>query len=153
MALCQEIRVGLTSRFDKIVLIPAKKLGKVFDLEHVVEQLCKFKVADDKLVVSREDRIEWEADGSGEFSEFYQHVCIIPHVQALADEDHSLDLLPHDSLTILTKFKTTLQKIVWVGIGSSTDTMFADPEGKSIPEFKRSNLTTLSTVNEDSLDK
>jgi hypothetical protein len=86
VTLCQELRVGLTSRFDKIVPIPVKKLGKVFDLEHIiiVEQLCKFKITDGKLVISRQDQIEWEADRSGEFSEFYQHVCVMPHVQALA---------------------------------------------------------------------
>lgn len=153
VTLCQELRVGLTSRFDKIVPIPVKKLGKVFDLEHIVEHLCKFKVANGKLVISRQDRIEWEADGSSEFSEFHQHVCAMPHVLALADEDHGLDLLPHDSLTILKNFKTTLKKIFWESMGNCTDTMFADHEGKSILEFKQSNLTALSAIDEDSLDK
>jgi hypothetical protein len=50
-----------------------------------------------------------------------------------------LDLLPHDSLTILKKF---LKKILWESVGNGTDIMFADHEEKSIPEFKQSNLTT-----------
>ncbi|CAB4008155.1 Hypothetical predicted protein [Paramuricea clavata] len=38
-------------------------------------------------------------------------------------------------------------------MGNCTDTMFADHEGKSILEFKQSNLTALSAIDEDSLDK
>ena len=38
------------------------------------------------------------------------HVCALPHVQALADSNHDLDLLPTDSNAVLKRFKTTLQK-------------------------------------------
>jgi hypothetical protein len=34
----------------------------------------------------------------------------LPHVQALADSNHDLDLLPTDSNAVLKRFKTTLQK-------------------------------------------
>ena len=130
-----------------------KKLGKVFDLEHAVEQLGRFKIENGKLMISREDWIEWEANGCSEYSEFYRSVCMLPHVQALADESRDLNLLPYDSVATLKKFKTALQKILWEKLGNCTDTMFSDRDGKSVLEFKQSHLTALSIVKEDSLDK
>ena len=66
----------------------------------------KFKVDDGKLVVSGEDGVEWETAGKKEFQEFYNIVCNIPHIRALADTNHNLSLLPHSSNIILKKFKT-----------------------------------------------
>jgi hypothetical protein len=122
VTLSQQLQVALGARFKNIVPSTVKKLGKVFDLEHAVEQLCRFKIEDGKLMISREDWIEWEANGSSEFGEFYRNVCMLPHVQALPK------------------------------LGNCTDTMFSDRDGKSVLEFKQSHLTALSAVNEDSLD-
>ena len=71
LTLSQELRVALEDRFKNIVPSSVKKLGKAFDLELAMEQLCKFKVENGKLIISREDRIEWEANGASEFGEFY----------------------------------------------------------------------------------
>ena len=113
ITLCEDLQVGLDTRFDDIIPNSAKQLEKIFDLERMVENLCKFSVQDGNLVISRRDRVKWEADGSNEFRKFYQHVCDIPHVQKLADEDHDYPLLPHDSSTILKRLKTTMQKMFW----------------------------------------
>ena len=78
---------------------------------------------------------------------------MLPHIQALADENRDLNLLPHDSVATLKKFKIALQKILWEQLENCTYTMFSDRDGNSILEFKQSHLTALSTVNEDSLDK
>ena len=143
----------LEARFNSIVPTPVKQLGEVFDLEKAVDHLCKFKVQNGKLVIYRQDRIEWEADGNKEFCEFYEHVCAMEHVKSLADEDHTLALLPHDGHAILKKFKTTLRKVVWENLESKTDTMFFDDESKAIDEFQRSSLITLLAVDNVSLDK
>ena len=154
VTLCEDLQVGLDTRFNDIIPNSVKQLEKIFDIERMVENLCKFSVQDGNLVISRRDRIEWEADGSNEFREFYQHVCDIPHVQKLADEDHDLDLLPHDSSTILKRLKTTMQKMFWQRLGNCTDAMFLDEEGKAIVEFKQSNLVAASPMlSENSLDR
>ena len=113
----------------------------------------KFKVNDGKLVVSREDRIEWETAGTKEFQEFYNIVCNIPHIRTLADTNHNLSLLPHDSNVILKKFKTTIEKILWFGLGDCLDTMFVDQQGNPVKELKESNLLPLTAISDVSLDQ
>ena len=113
----------------------------------------KFKINDGKLVVSREDQIEWETAGTKEFQEFYNIVCNIPHIRTLADTNHNLSLLPHDSNVILKKFKTTIEKILWFGLGDCLDTMFVDQQGNPVKEFKESNLLSLTAVSGVSLDQ
>ena len=112
-SLSQELRVALEDCFKNIVPSSVKKLGKAFDLELAIEQLCRFKVKNGKLIISREDRIEWEANGASEFGEIYRHVCMLPPAQAPADENHDLNFLPHDSVATLKKFKIATQKILW----------------------------------------
>ena len=156
ITLCQDLRAALQARFNRAVPAPVKKLFQVFDLEKAVENLCKFKVENEKLVVSREDRITWETDGTEEFQEFYNDVCNIPHVRALADRNRDLGLLPHDSNMILKRFKTTLQKMVWFGLGNcaaSAVNMFVDSKGNAVDEFSESNLLSLSTASEAVLDQ
>ena len=150
VTLSQQLQVALDARFKNIVPSTVKKLGKVFDLEHAVEQLCRFKIENGKLMISREDRIEWEANRC---SEFYRRICMLPYVRAPTDESRDLNLLPQDSVATLKKFKIALQKILCEKLGNCTDTTFSDRDGKSILVFKQSHLTALSIVNNDSLDK
>jgi hypothetical protein len=113
----------------------------------------KFKVDDGKLVVSGEDGVEWETAGKKEFQEFYNIVCNIPHIRELADTNHNLSLLPHNSNVILKKFKTTIEKILWFGLGDCLDTMFIDQQGNAVKEFKESNVLSLTAVSDVSLDQ
>jgi hypothetical protein len=126
----------------------------VFDVEEIVRQLCKFKVENGKLILAREDRIKWETRGSNEFHEFYQHVCSLPHVQALADANHDMDLLPTDSRhAVLKRFKNTLlQKIFWMGLGSCVEELFVDRQGEVVVEFRNSRMIMLSELKAKSLD-
>ena len=152
IVLCKSLRVGLEGQYNNIVPSSVKKLGKVFDVEEIVRQLCKFKVEDGKLILAREDRIEWETSGSNEFHEFYQHVCSLPHVHALADANHDMDLLPTDSHAVLKKFKNTLQKIFWMGLGSCVEELFVDRQGEVVVEFKNSRMIMLSELKAKLLD-
>ena len=88
ITLCQSLQRGLEARYDNIVPFSVKKLCKVFDLEEVVKHMCHYKVVDGKLIIRREDQIEWEQSGSSEFNEFFRYVCALPHVKALADTNH-----------------------------------------------------------------
>lgn len=144
IVLCKNLRVGLEGRHNNIVPNSVKKLGKVFDVEEIVRQLCKFKVENGKLILAREDRIEWETSGSNELHEFYQHVCSLPHVQALADANHDMDLLPTDSHAVLKRFKNTLQNIFWMGLGSCVEELFVDRQGEVVVEFRNSRMIMLS---------
>ncbi len=110
-----------------------------------------FEVRDGKLVVPREDRIQWETAGTKEFQEFYNVVCNIPHIQTLADTDHNLSLLPHDSNAILKKFKTTMEKILWFGLGDLA--LFVDQQGNAVQEFQESTLLSLTAVSDVSLNQ
>ena len=107
----------------------------MFDLE-VVKHMCHYKVVDGKLVIRREDRIEWEQSGSSEFNEFLTYVCALPHVKALADTNHELDLLPIHNHTVLKRFKTTMQKIFWMGLASCIKGLFLDDKCEVASEFR-----------------
>lgn len=150
---CHNLRVALLDRYNNVIPEPVKKLHKIFELEKAIKYLCNFKIQNGKLVVSREDRIAWEIDGTNEFAEFYNVVCNIPHIQNLADTDHNLSLLSHHSNIVLKKFKTTLQKMVWLDLGNCADKMFVDTNGKIVSEFNESNLVSLSALTEASLDQ
>ncbi len=152
ISFCQNLRVALDDRFTRAVPDAVKKLSQIFDLEKACEYMCKFKVEAGKLVVSREDRINWETVGTIEFQHFYNVVCNIPHIRALADTNHNLCLLPHDSNTVLKRFKTTIEKIVWFGLGNCTDTIFVDLKGNAVMEFKESDLLSMSLLREASLE-
>ena len=151
VTLCQSLQRGVEARYDNIVPSSVKKLRKVFDLE-VVKHMCHYKVVDGKLVIRREDRIEWEQSGSSEFNEFFRYVCALPHVKALADTNHELDLLPIHSHTVLKRFKTTMQKIFWMGLGSCIEGLFLDDKCEVVSEFRRSRMTTLLPISRKSLD-
>ncbi len=72
-------------------------LSKVFDLESLVADTGCFGYQNIKVGVAREDRIKWEQNGVEEFTDFFKHVCNLPHVQRLADAEHTFNLLPHSS--------------------------------------------------------
>ena len=99
VSFCHNLRVALDAQFNRAVPDAVKKFSQIFDLEKACSHLCK--VDDGKFVVSREDKIEWETVGTREFQNFYQVVCNIPHIRALADTNHNLSLLPHDSNAVL----------------------------------------------------
>ena len=105
-------------------------LCKVFDFEEIAKQMCNYKVEDGKIVVDRDDQIQWETSGNNEFHEFFKHVCALPHVQGLANVNHDLNLLPTDSTVVLKRFKTTLQKIFWTGLGNCIEQLFVDHNSK-----------------------
>ena len=102
---CQNLCAVLDARYNEVIPEPVKKLHKIFDLVKVIKHLCRFKSEDGKLLVSREDRVEWETDGTNEFAEFYKVVCDIPHIRDLSDTDHNLALLSHHSNMIINSIK------------------------------------------------
>jgi hypothetical protein len=110
VTLCKDLRVGLQARFTNIVPTSVKKLCNVFDFEKIAKHMCNYKVKDGRLVIEHDTRIQWETSSNNELHKFFKHVCALPHVQALADSNHDLDLLPTDSNAVLKRFKTTLQK-------------------------------------------
>jgi hypothetical protein len=105
------------------------------------------------LVISREDRVAWQTDGISAFANFFKAVCNIPHIRELADTNHNLCLLPHNSNVVLEKFKRTLEKMVWLNLGNTTHKIFVDTNGNAIEEFGRSNLVSLTALAETELDQ
>jgi hypothetical protein len=118
-----------------------------------MNHLCKFKVENGMLVISREDRVAWQTDGISAFANFFKAVCNIPHIRELADTNHNLCLLPHNSNVVLEKFKRTLEKMVWLNLGNTTHKIFVDTNGNAIEEFGRSNLVSLTALAETELDQ
>ena len=151
IAFCKNLHIALDARFNLAVPEEVRKLAKIFDLEKAFASMEKFQICDGKLLVPREDRIQWETAGTKEFQEFYNVVCNIPHVQTFADANHNLSLLPHDSNAILKTFKTTIEKILWFGLGDLA--VFVDEQGNLVQEFRHGNLLSLTTINSTSLDQ
>ncbi len=102
--------------------------------------MCNYKVEDGKLVIEHDDRIQWETSSNNEFHKFFKHVCILLYVQALADANHDLNLLPTDGNVVLKRFKTTLQKIFWTGLGNCIEELFVDRNGKLVRKFQNSRM-------------
>lgn len=137
------------ARFNLAVPTAAQKLSQIFYLEKACAYMEKFKVYDGKLVVSR--RLDKVGNGRHKgFQEFYNIVCNIPHIRALADTNHNLSLLPHNSNVIVKKFNTTIEKILWFGLGDCLDTMFVDQQRNPVKELKVS-LTAVGDVGWDQL--
>lgn len=67
-------------------------------------------------------------------------------VRSLADANHDLNLLPTDSSVVLKRFKTTMQKIFWEGLGNCVEKLLVDRKGKFISEFQNSRMITLSVL-------
>ena len=148
---CQNLRAALDARYKQVIPEPVKKLHKIFDLEKAIKHLCKFKSENGKLLVSREDRVEWETDGTNEFAEFYKVVCDIPHIRDLSDTDHNLALLSHHSNMIIKRFKGTLEKMVWFDLENCAAMMFVDERRSMVNEFNESNLVSLTELTEISI--
>lgn len=130
ITLCQEIKAELESRYNDIVPDVVKQMGKIFDFENMIEKLSKFSVQNGKLSISKADRREWETCGREEFNEFYIHVCNLPHIVNLSDMNPDLELFAHSSDLVLKNLKTTLQNIIWQGLGGSAYESFRDKDGK-----------------------
>lgn len=62
-----------------------------------------------------------------------------------------MSLLPHDSNAILKTFKTTIEKILWFGLGDFV--VFVDQQGNIVEEFQHGNLLSLTIINDTSLDQ
>ena len=70
------------------------------------------------------------------------------HVRSLADANHDLNLLPTDSGVVLKRFKTTMRKIFWEGLGNCVEKVFVGRKGKFVSEFQNSRMTTLSVLDD-----
>ena len=149
---CSSLRDSISTRFHRAVPNVTIQLYNMFDFEKALTHLCNFTVQNGKLVTTRENKIEWETYGAQEFNEFFTVVCNIPHVRALADNDSSLMLLPHNSVIVFKRFKDTLEKIVWFGFGNRFD-LFVDMKGNILPQFKESQLVSISAVHSAMLDQ
>ena len=148
----RSLRLALDARFARAVCDPVKHLYEIFDLEKALKHFCNFRVVNGKLVANREDRIKWEVDGAKEFKSFFEVVCNLPHVRALADADDTLQLFPHCSDIVFNRMKVTLEKMVWFGLGSCFN-LFVDDKGSFVQEFKESNLISMSADGAESLDQ
>ena len=151
---CQNLCAALDARYSQVIPEPVKKLHEMLDLDKAIKHLCKFKSENGKLLVSREDTVEWETDGTNEFAEYkyisYKVVCDIPHVRDLSETDHNLALLLYHSNMIIKRFKSTLKKIVWLDLGNCA-AMFVDERGSMVNEFNESNLVSLTELTEISI--
>ena len=149
---CSSLRSSISTRFHRAVPNVTIQLYNMFDLEKALTHLCNFMVQNGKLIPTREHKIEWETYGVNEFNKFFQVVCNIPHVSILADSDSSLMLLPHNSVIVFKRFKDTLEKIIWFGLGNHFD-LFVDMKGNFLPQFQDSHLVSMSAVDSAMLDQ
>ena len=149
---CSSLRSSISTRFHRAVPNVTIQLYNMFDLEKALTHLCNFTVQNGKLITTREHKIEWETYGVNEFNTFFQVVCNILHVRVLADSDSSLMLLPHNSVIMFKRFKDTLEKIIWFGLGNRFD-LFVDMKGNFLPQFQDSHLLSMSAVDSAMLDQ
>lgn len=149
---CSSLRLSISTRFHRAVPNVTSQLYSMFDFEKALTHLCNFTVQNGKLIITREQKIEWETDGVEEFNAFFKVVCNIPHVRALADSDSSLMLLPHNSAVVFKRFKDTLKKMIWFGLGNRFD-IFVDLKGNLLPQFQESHLVSISAVDSAMLDQ
>ena len=75
VTLCKDLRVGLQARFTNIVPTSVKKLCNVFDFEKIAKHMCNYKVKDGRLVIERDDRIQWETSSNNELHKFMSALC------------------------------------------------------------------------------
>ena len=147
--LCNELRLNLKKRYDKIVPTSAATLSTIFDLEILISQLTSFKFQHGKLFISRKNRIEWENLGVQEFTKYFEYVCQLPHVQKYVDENSTSDLLPHSSQLVYSRLKTTLKKVVWENLGGETHEIFKTEKGSNVENFKSTQLTGLAVIQKE----
>ena len=150
---CMNLQDVLGTHYNQAVPLLVGQLYKIFDLEKAVNHLCDFSVEGDKLVISQDDRINWEMEGMDEFAAFYKVVCNIHHIRKTADQNHSLLLLPYHSNAVFKKFKDTLEKIIWLNLGNCTNSFFVDNRGEYVDLFNECSLVSRTTVKQASLDQ
>ena len=147
--LCKELNENLSTRYKNIIPDHVVKLYNIFDLGKVISELANFKFENGKLVIKRNDRIEWEKKGLEEFNEYFEYVCQLPHVQKYVDNNSTSNLLPHNSQLVFSNFKNTIKKIVWENLGGETYEFFRTEKGDIVSEFKTSQLIQFSEINKD----
>ena len=147
--LCKELNENLSTRYKNIIPDHVVKLYNIFDLGKVISELANFKFENGKLVIKRNDRIEWEKKGLEEFNEYFEYVCQLPHVQKYVDNNSTSNLLPHNSQLVFSNFKNTIKKIVWENLGGETYEIFRTEKGDIVSEFKTSQLIQFSEINKD----
>ena len=147
--LCKELRNNLSTRYENIVPAHVVKLYNIFDLGKIIGELTSFKYENDKLVINRNDRIEWEKKGLEEFNEYFEHVCQLPHVQKYVDDNSTSNLLPHSSQSVFSNFKTTIKRVVWENLGGETQEVFRTEKGEIVSHFKTSQLVKFSSIEKD----
>ena len=76
--------------------------------------VSSFRFEHGKVSVSLEDRIAWERYGMKEFSQFFKHVCSLPHVKC----NMSSNLLVHNSQLVANCLKNAVKKMVWENLGN-----------------------------------
>ena len=145
--LCKELNENLSTRYKNIIPDHVVKLYNIFDLGKVISELANFKFENGKLVIKRNDRIEWEKKGLEEFNEYFEYVCQLPHVQKYVDNNSTSNLLPHNSQLVFSNFKNTIKKIVWENLGGETYEFFRTEKGDIVSEFKTSQLIQFSEIN------
>jgi hypothetical protein len=84
---CSNLRLSISARFHRAVPNVTKEFYNMFDFEKALTHLCNFTVENGKLIMSREQKIEWETDGVQEFNYFFKVFLNLPHVRALSDSD------------------------------------------------------------------
>eukprot|EP00794_Sanderia_malayensis_P021154 gene21154-23234_t len=153
LQLSQQLRVLLTTRYDEIVTDSIKEMECIFDIESLVRQLCIFSFENGRIKVSREGKELWDLRGKTEFAKFYRYICKLPHVAKLLDEQPMLDLMPHNSDTVLGRFKKTVMAMMWHGLGNCASRMFVDNDNEPITAFEKHQLISASISDLPSIDQ
>eukprot|EP00794_Sanderia_malayensis_P003887 gene3887-4431_t len=153
LQLSQQLRVLLTTRYDEIVTDSIKEMECIFDIKSLVRQLCIFFFENGRIKVSCEGKELWDLRGKTKFAKFYRYICKLPHVAKLLDEQPMLDLMPHNSDTVLGRFKKTVMAMMWHGLGNCASRMFVDNDNEPITAFEKHQLISASISDLPSIDQ
>ena len=83
----------------------------------------------------------------------FRYVCNLPHVEKLLDDQPMLHLMPHNSDTVLERFKTTVMAMMWQGLGNCASRIFLDKNNKPVTDFDQHQLTSASASDLPSIDQ
>ena len=78
---------------------------------------------------------------------YFRHVCDLPHVKKLFDDQPLLKLMPHNSDGVFERFKVTLVEMMWQGLGNCSSRMFVDKNGNAVTVFDEHQLISADIYN------
>ena len=148
---CQNLRAAFDARYDQVIPEPVKKLHKIFDLERQSNISANSKVRMESSLCLEKIELNGKQMAQMNSPNSIKVVCDIPHIRDLSDTDHNLSLLSHHSNMIIKRFKSTLEKMVWLDLGNCAAMMFVDERGTMVNEFNESNLVSLTELAEVSI--